>query len=131
MEDSAYDVSYFSLTLLSQKQELTYEQQTELDYPAGINRARDEREFRLGQSWTARARCFSPTSRTTGPPLSQLTNGDYRHQSFGLKDTVLGTDGSTTTTTTRYRIQYGLRDKLPYKDAYSKASSGFSTANGG
>lgn len=48
MEDSAYDVSeYFSLTLLSQKQELTYEQQTELDTLRESIGARDEREFRL------------------------------------------------------------------------------------
>lgn len=125
MEDSAYDVSeYFSLTLLSQKQELTYEQQTELDTLRESIGPETKGNF-VWQIMDGSGTVLLSNIEDDGAALSQLTNGDYRHQSFGLKDTVLGTDGSTTTTTTRYRIQYGLRDKLPYKDAYSKASSEF------
>lgn len=125
MKDSAYDVSeYFSLKLLSAKQELTYEQQTEFDTLRESIGPETKGNF-VWQIMDEAGGVVLSNTEDDGVALSQLTNGNYRHQSFNLKDTTINADGSTTTTITRYRIQYGLRDKLPYKDAYSMASSDF------
>ena len=68
MEDSAYDVSeYFSLTLLSQKQELTYEQQTELDTLRESIGPETKGNF-VWQIMDGSGTVLLSTSRTTGPP---------------------------------------------------------------
>lgn len=125
MKNSAYDVSeYFRLTLLSQKQELTYEQQNELESlqeSVGLN---DKGNF-VWQIFSGAGMTVLSNIADDGVDLTQLTNGQFGRYNFNLQETVTEATGNSITTTTRYRIQYGLREKLPYKDAYSKASAEF------
>lgn len=125
MQNSAYDVSeYFKLTMLSRKQDLTYEQQTQLNSLRDLIGPEIKGNF-VWQVMDKTGNVLLSNFDDEGSALTQLTNGDYRYDSFTLQDTVADADGNSTTTVTRYRIQYGLRADLPYKDAYSKASADF------